>query len=105
MDSGNLLERIPPVGIAEAIERLAGNRGVRIERIVSRGHRSPEQGWYDQTRAEWVAVVSGDAILEFEDGHTLHLRPGDWVDIPAHVRHRVAWTDPDADTVWLAVHY
>ena len=30
--------------------------------------------------------------------------PGDWVWLPARCRHRVAWTDPDAPTVWLAVH-
>jgi len=33
------------------------------------------------------------------------LRPGDWVAIPAHARHRVAWTDPDQPTVWLALHH
>ena len=32
------------------------------------------------------------------------LRPGDWVVIPAHCQHRVAWTDPAAETLWLAVH-
>ena len=25
--------------------------------------------------------------------------------IPAHRRHRVEWTDPEAPTVWLALHY
>ncbi len=25
--------------------------------------------------------------------------------IPAGVRHRVAWTDPERPTIWLAVHY
>ncbi|AOV16444.1 cupin [Acidihalobacter aeolianus] len=105
MDRGSLLEGIPPTGIAETVERLAGNQPFRIERIISHGHRSPEQGWYDQAQSEWVAVISGAATLEFEDGETLHMQPGDWVDIPAHTRHRVTWTDPDADTVWLAVHY
>jgi cupin 2 domain-containing protein len=33
------------------------------------------------------------------------LEPGDWTDIKAHVRHRVEWTAPDEDTVWLAVCY
>jgi cupin 2 domain-containing protein len=32
------------------------------------------------------------------------LAPGDWVEIPPHVRHRVEWTDSDELTVWLAVH-
>jgi cupin 2 domain-containing protein len=30
--------------------------------------------------------------------------PGDWLEIPARCRHRVAWTDPNQETVWLAVH-
>ena len=33
------------------------------------------------------------------------MKPGDFVNIPAHKRHRVEWTTPDEPTVWLAVHY
>jgi cupin 2 domain-containing protein len=33
------------------------------------------------------------------------MRPGDYVHIPAHQRHRVEWTEPDQKTVWLALHY
>jgi cupin 2 domain-containing protein len=33
------------------------------------------------------------------------MKAGDYVEIPAHTRHRVEWTDPDEDTVWLAVYY
>jgi len=25
--------------------------------------------------------------------------------IPARCRHRVEWTDPDQETVWLALHH
>lgn len=32
------------------------------------------------------------------------MHPGDWAVLPAHCRHRVAWTAPDRETVWLAVH-
>jgi len=31
-------------------------------------------------------------------------RPGDWIEIPPHVRHRVEWTETDEPTVWLAIH-
>jgi cupin 2 domain-containing protein len=51
-----------------------------------------------------VIVLKGAARLEFEDG-TLEMRPGDYVNIPAHKKHRVAWTTPDEPTIWLAVHY
>src|SRR5262249_47877818 len=43
--------------------------------------------------------------LEFEEGGEIELAPGDWVDIPAHVRHRVTWTAPDLDMIWLAIFY
>ena len=35
--------------------------GIRIERIVSRGHTSPPDFWYDQPQAEWVIVLAGSA--------------------------------------------
>jgi cupin 2 domain-containing protein len=77
---------------------------VLIERIVSHGHRSLEGFWYDQKRCEWVVLLKGAARLQFED-HTVEMRPGDALNIPAHVRHRVEWTSPDEPTIWLAVHY
>ncbi|MEZ5064270.1 MAG: cupin domain-containing protein [bacterium] len=87
----------------EQVDVLARSGGVRIERIVSRGHASPEGFWYDQPEDEWVLVAAGEGTLEFEDGRRITLRPGDWVDIPAGVRHRVARTAEDRDTVWVAV--
>jgi cupin 2 domain-containing protein len=77
-----------------------------LERIVSTGQATPEGRWYDQERNEWVAVLSGSAGLLFEGEAGIRvLRPGDHVLIPAHRRHRVAWTDPQQQTVWLAIHY
>jgi cupin 2 domain-containing protein len=77
--------------------------GVRIERIVSHGHRSPDGFWYDQAEREWVLLISGRARLRFEGEEAIELSPGDYVDIPAHRRHRVEWTEPNAATIWLAV--
>jgi cupin 2 domain-containing protein len=91
---------------AERIEVLLRTGGVRIERIVSRGHRSPEGFWYNQDEGEWVTVVEGRARLRLADPDgVVELGPGDWIDLPAHRRHRVEWTDPERDTVWLAVFY
>jgi cupin 2 domain-containing protein len=90
----------------EFFEQLAGSGDVRIERIASLGHTSPEDFWYDQEHDEWVLVLQGQARLLFEEGHEIvDLAPGDWLNIPAHARHRVAWTDPGERTIWLAVHY
>jgi cupin 2 domain-containing protein len=79
---------------------------VRIERIVSKGHSSPESGWYDQEENEWVVVLKGAAKLRFEqDGKLVELDAGDYINIPARVRHRVEWTNPEMETVWLAFFY
>ena len=101
----NLFQEIPPADAEEFFETLAETGQVRIERIVSRGHSAPAQGWFDADETEWVALLRGAARLEFEDGRKLRLGPGDWLEIPAHCRHRVAWTVPDRETVWLAVHF
>ncbi|MDA7922248.1 cupin domain-containing protein, partial [Verrucomicrobiales bacterium] len=78
----------------------------RIERIISRGHRSPSDFWYDQDTSEWVLILKGEGELIFEDSNEpVTLKPGDWIEIPAHRRHRVASTSEQEDTVWLAVHW
>ena len=90
----------------ERIDAIASADGIRIERIVSTGQASPPGFWYDQDWSEWVIVLSGSASLQFEgEAELCSLRPGDYVNIPAHARHRVEWTDPGRPTVWLAVHY
>jgi cupin 2 domain-containing protein len=105
-DRGSIYEGIPADLPEELFETLCAAGNVRIERIVSRGHASPPGFWYDQKENEFVLVVKGSAGLMFEDtGKTAVLKAGDYVNIPAGVRHRVAWTDPDGDTVWLAVFY
>lgn len=100
----NLFDDISDRRQDELIQPLLGTTAVRVERIVSHGHASPAGFWYDQDRDEWVALLSGAAILRFEDT-IVALNPGDFVNIPAHAKHRVEWTTPDGPTVWLAVHY
>jgi cupin 2 domain-containing protein len=90
----------------ETFETLFEGGGVLIERIVSRGHVSPPGFWYDSRESEWVMLLSGAAELRFEEGdRRVKLAPGDHLHIRPHERHRVEWTLPDADTVWLAVHH
>jgi cupin 2 domain-containing protein len=102
----NVYADIPDHGADEQVIELLSRPGLRIERIVSNGHATPAGQWYDQPHAEWVLVVRGAARLRFEDQmKALEMRAGDMVDIPAHRRHRVEWTDPAVSTVWLAVHY
>jgi len=105
MDSGNLAGAIPDSIPDELVTVLARAEHVRIERIVSRGHASPPAFWYDQDEAEFVLLVAGEARLLIEGEPELTLGPGDWLTIAPHLRHRVTWTDPARDTVWLAVFY
>jgi cupin 2 domain-containing protein len=88
---------------AELFHTLVSSPHVRVERILSQGQASPAGFWYDQVEDEFVLLVSGAACVEFENGVTVELRANDWLNIPAHVRHRVAWTATDTPSVWLAV--
>ncbi|MGO9895390.1 MAG: cupin domain-containing protein [Bryobacteraceae bacterium] len=91
--------------VDEDVMVLAQSPGARIERIVSAGQACPPGFWYDQDNTEWVFLIGGSACLLFEgEASSRELRPGDYVEIPAHRRHRVEWTAPDEPTVWLVVH-
>lgn len=102
----NLFTDLPFHLPAELVTTLLEAANVRIERVVSHGHASPEGFWFDQDQHEWVIVLKGAARLRFEgDEEPVEMKPGDSVNIPAHRRHRVEWTIPDEPTIWLAVHY
>jgi cupin 2 domain-containing protein len=105
-DSRNLFAEIPEIVNQELVDELWRDRSVRIERIVSRGQSSPPDYWYDQAEHEWVVVLRGKAVL-FIEGHPakMMLGPGDTLYLPAHTKHRVDWTDPQQDTIWLAVFW
>lgn len=105
MELENIFEHIPRQLEQELFDNLLETPGLRVERIVSKGHQSPASGWYDQDSHEWVILVQGAAVLGFENQPSRHLVRGDFVNIPAHTRHRVEWTDPEQDTIWLAIHY
>jgi len=52
-----------------------------------------------------VIVLQGEAVLLFDDEISVRLKTGDFINIAAHKKHRVEWTSPDVETIWLAVHY
>ena len=105
--TGNIFAGLPVAQeAAERLETLLARPGLRIERIVSSGQASPAGFWYQQADAEWVLLLSGEALLRFEDETAARrLKAGDWLQIEPMRRHRVEWTDPAAPTVWLAVHH
>jgi cupin 2 domain-containing protein len=104
MTHANVLSDLPLRLPEEVFTTLLAADQIRIERILSHGHVSPEGFWFDQDQHEWVIVLKGRAKLQLEE-ELVELKPGDFLNIPAHAKHRVEWTTPDETTVWLAVHY
>jgi cupin 2 domain-containing protein len=106
MNAHNILAGIPAHLPEEVCTTILQADALRIERIVSQGQVSPPGFWYDQEESELVIVLEGSAAVQFEDNaDPMELRRGSYLNIPAHARHRVAWTDPNQETVWLAIHY
>ncbi len=101
----NIFEAIPAAIENEIFADLLRSDSIRIERILSQGQSSPESGWYDQDENEWVLVLQGSAIIAFEDGTEKKLEQGDFLNIPKRKKHKVAWTDPNNVTLWLAIFY
>jgi cupin 2 domain-containing protein len=101
----NFFENIPAIIPEERFENLLVRENLKIERIISHGHNTPADEWYDQTRDEWVLLLEGRAKLAYDDGKKLDMQAGDYLFIPAHTRHRVEWTQPDSNTIWLAIHF
>lgn len=101
----NIYSDIPDNLPSEVFEDLLTTKSLRIERILSHGHSSPEEGWYDQAENEWVIVLKGQGVIEFEDGVIETLSEGDFINIEAGVKHKVVSTHPGEVTVWLAIFY
>jgi cupin 2 domain-containing protein len=103
---GRLAENGPRPALGEESFQglLTAPGGARVERILSLGASSPPGFWYEQGWDEFVLVISGAALLSFPDGSERRLEAGDYAILPAFCRHRVAWTDPNKETLWLAVH-
>lgn len=104
ISSSCIFTDIPTELPEELCQTLLAKPNVRIERIVSKGHCSAEHDWYDQNQDEWILLLQGRARLTFIDADSIELNPGDYLLIPAHCKHRVDWTSPDTETVWLAIH-
>jgi cupin 2 domain-containing protein len=101
----SLSKSLPEVLNEEVFETLLSRPGIHLERILSKGQKTPEGTWYDQSEDEWVLLIQGRAQLCIEGQNALvHLAAGDSLWLPAHCRHRVEWTDPNEHCIWLALH-
>ena len=101
----NIFKNIPNILEEELFEGIVSNDKLKIERIVSFGHTTQEFQWYDQEKNEWVILLKSAATLSIENEDDIKLSIGEYINIPAHKRHRVSWTLPNQETIWLAVHY
>jgi len=103
---GNIFFEFPDHISEEIFETILKTEHFKLERIISTGQATPPGEWYDQDTDEWVILLSGSAGLLFEDDEKVCvMKPGDYVHIPAHRRHRVEWTDANQKTIWLTLHY
>lgn len=105
MNVNNIFSNTPVSQQEEIFEVLIRTDAIKIERIISASQIFQPSDWYDQEKDEWIIVLKGKAVLSFEDQLTIHLNEGDYINIPAHVKHKVSWIDPNDKTIWLAIHY
>ena len=102
----NLFAKIPMNLKDEYFENILRGEDFFLERIVSEGQTTPKGTWLCEETNEWVLLLSGSAKLQFKSGDNIQaLHPGDHITIPAGTYHRVAWTEQNEKTVWLAIHY
>ena len=101
----NLFQDIPSDLPEELFTELLNQPGIRIERIVSAGHKSDPEFWYDQDEQEWIYLIQGEAELTFQGQASVRLRTGDTLLIPSHQKHRVNFTSTEPPCIWLAVFF
>ncbi len=105
VDIKNIFSGIKNQSPEEIFETIIKTNQFKIERIISSGQSTDKEKWYDQDVDEWVILLKGSACLLFENNKEVIMNPGDYINIPAHQKHRVEWTDSNEETIWLVVHY
>ncbi|MCX6168902.1 MAG: cupin domain-containing protein [Ignavibacteriales bacterium] len=101
----NIFENLPDNFKEEFFEDILSTNDFKLGRIISEGHSSPDNFWYDQRKNEFILLLSGSAKVSFDNGKKFELKPGDYLIINAHQKHRVDGTDPLEKTFWLTLHY
>ncbi|QKF68575.1 Cupin domain-containing protein [Arcobacter venerupis] len=104
MEKYNIFEQIIVDKKEEIFFEIFKNETIKVEKIVSNGQKSPENFWYEQEKNEFVLLLEGFAILEFEN-REVELKKGDCLNIEAYQKHKVKFTSLDEPTVWFAVFY
>mgnify|MGYP006049531309 FL=1 len=104
MEKYNIFDKIIVDKTEEFFFENIKNETIKIEKIVSNGQTSPENFWYEQEKSEFILLLEGFAILEFEN-REVELKKGDCLNIEAMEKHRVKFTSLNEPTIWFAVFY
>ena len=104
MDIKNIFDNINVDKNNEEFIKILRDKNIRIERIVSNGQISDENFWYNQDENEFVLLLDGEAILEFEN-REITLKKGDFIDIKSRTKNRIKYTYLDEPTIRLAIFY
>ncbi|MCX7879642.1 MAG: cupin domain-containing protein [Ignavibacteria bacterium] len=92
--------------LEEHFEELHSTNHLKIERIISKGHHSPDNYWYDQDFFEWVILLKGKAVLTLKNpNESIELSEGDYILIEPNRPHRVESTEPEKETFWLTISF
>lgn len=101
----NIFKNIPLTDNEEIVDKLLEFDNICIERIVSNGENSPENFWYEQKSDEWVILIQGKAVIEYENSQIAELKRGDYIFIPSMQKHRVKQVSKNPNCIWVAVHF
>ncbi len=85
----------------EVVDIIKQNENVKIEKIISFGQTTD---WMIQDKEEFVLLIQGKAIIEYED-KSVELKAGDILVIKKNERHRVLYTSKNPCCIWLCVFY
>lgn len=84
----------------ELVDVLMENETVRMERILSAGQTTD---WYDQEEGEYVFLLEGKSVIQYQDGEKIPLKKGDMLYLPPHKIHRVIKTSVNPVCIWLCI--
>ena len=104
MEKYNIFTQIIVDKKEERFFEIFKNEIIKVEKIVSNGQKSPKNFWYEQEKSEFILLLEGFAVLEFEN-REVELKKGDCLNIKAMEKHRVKFTSLDEPTIWFAVFY
>ena len=86
------------------IDILNGNK-FRLEKIISKGYKTPNAKWLSESVDEFVLLLKGKAEILFETGQIVELKEGDYLIIPSNTKHKVIKTSIRPLCYWLTIHF